>query len=523
MTLVFPFNTFVPLIIHTKPTPMRIKNLHPALYVVLSCLISATLFAQTWTMKAPPGGKVRGAIGFSIGTKGYIGTGDRGGAFATSDFWEWTQATNVWTQKANVGTAYWLGVGFSIGTKGYAGAGDGGGFTGTQTFWEYDQGTNAWTQRANVGGAIREQAVGFSIGNFGYIGTGTDKYVCPANGNASYKDFWQWNQSNNTWTQMANLPGNARFGATGFSIGTKGYILEGTDPSAVYYQDLWEWDQPTNTWTQKANCPGTGRSHGVSFSIGAKGYMGTGVDKAGNNLNDFWRWDQATNTWKQMTNFGGTPRYIAVGFSIGQYGYVGTGDSGPVCNDAQKVEENDFWEFKDSACTVTGSVVSDPATTICMGDPVHLTATGGGTYAWNTGQVTSAINVAPNFTTTYSCVVTSTSGCSGTFVHTILVDTSCGSATGTPSIHQQAFHASVTPNPFAESAALIVTGIEAGESYEVKIFDLLGNQVRAVNFSGKRNIIEKEGLKDGVYFYKITFNNSSGRNSVTGKIIVSGR
>jgi len=60
------------------------------------------------------------AVGFSIGTKGYIGNGNNGSGIP--DFWEWDQATNVWTQKQNFGTRD-QAIGFSIGAKGYIGTG----------------------------------------------------------------------------------------------------------------------------------------------------------------------------------------------------------------------------------------------------------------------------------------------------------------------------------------------------------------------------------------------------------------
>jgi gliding motility-associated-like protein len=48
---------------------------------------------------------------------------------------------------------------------------------------------------------------------------------------------------------------------------------------------------------------------------------------------------------------------------------------------------------------------------ICERDEVTLTATGGGTYEWNTGETTSSINVSPTETTTYTVVVANTFGC----------------------------------------------------------------------------------------------------------------
>ncbi len=85
-----------------------------------------------------------------------------------------SQAGNAWVQKTNVGgLARYGAVGFSIGGKGYIGLGNpasGPGFA--NDFWEYDTTSNAWTQKANFGGAGRQGAVGFSIDSKGYIGTG---------------------------------------------------------------------------------------------------------------------------------------------------------------------------------------------------------------------------------------------------------------------------------------------------------------------------------------------------------------
>ncbi|MBI4947768.1 MAG: hypothetical protein HY840_15360 [Bacteroidetes bacterium] len=76
------------------------------------------------------------AVGFSIGTKGYIGTGTNGASYF-KDFWEYNPVGNTWTQKTDFGgTARRMAVGFSIGTKGYIGTGlDAVSYT--KDFWEY--------------------------------------------------------------------------------------------------------------------------------------------------------------------------------------------------------------------------------------------------------------------------------------------------------------------------------------------------------------------------------------------------
>jgi N-acetylneuraminic acid mutarotase len=152
---------------------------------------------DVWTKKADFGGISRqGAVGFTIGNKGYIGTGyEYGyGNDLYKDFWEWDQATNVWTRKADFGgNARLDAVGFSIGNKGYIGTGHGVGNTLLNDFWEWDQATNVWTRKADFGGISRQGAVGFTIGNKGYIGVGTGY------GSGYTADLWEWDQTTDIW------------------------------------------------------------------------------------------------------------------------------------------------------------------------------------------------------------------------------------------------------------------------------------------------------------------------------------
>jgi hypothetical protein len=154
------------------------------------------------------------------------------------DFWEYDPVANIWTQKANfAGTGRRGAVGFSIGSKGYIGTGnDESGHI--KDFWEYDPTANIWTQKADFGGGVRETAVGFSIGRRGYIGTGYD------NSYSKTKDFWEYDPVANTWTRKADFGGTARDSAVGFSIGSRGYIGmgEGYDGSYSMKSDFWEYN-----------------------------------------------------------------------------------------------------------------------------------------------------------------------------------------------------------------------------------------------------------------------------------------
>lgn len=66
--------------------------------------------------------------------------------------------------------------------------------------------------------------------------------------------------------------------------------------------------------------------------------------------------------------------------------------------------------------TITGN------STICDGGTTTLTASGGGTYAWNTGATSASISPTLNFSSLFSCTVTSVAGCSASSNITVNVN-----------------------------------------------------------------------------------------------------
>jgi gliding motility-associated-like protein len=69
-------------------------------------------------------------------------------------------------------------------------------------------------------------------------------------------------------------------------------------------------------------------------------------------------------------------------------------------------------------------VINVTGATICPGQNGVITATGATTYTWNTGATTSAINVTPTVTTTYTVTGTTIPTCTDTAVYTVNVITS---------------------------------------------------------------------------------------------------
>ncbi|MBI3511562.1 MAG: galactose oxidase [Bacteroidetes bacterium] len=291
---------------------------------------------NTWIQKATYGGTGRyTAVGFSIGTKGYIGTGSPDGGFAYVDFWEYDPVSDTWMQKANYGGGgRFDAVGFSIGTKGYVGTGTTNAGNALQDFWSWNQLTNTWSPVASLIGAGRRLGVGFSIGNKGYVSMGTNAGL-----NSFYNDLWEYDPTADTigglpWNQKASFPGAGRAGAICFTIGTKAYVGTGTTWSTTF-SDFKEYNQVTDTWTAKANYAGGPIYAAVGFSINNRGYVATGFPGPSQDLREY---DPATDVWNQRTNFGGVARVYPVAFTINGNGYVGTGFN-------PSTAYRDFWEY----------------------------------------------------------------------------------------------------------------------------------------------------------------------------------
>lgn len=193
--------------------------------------------SNTWTQKASFGGTARyGAVGFALNGKGYLGTGMDTSYDANfghkQDFWEYNPTTDTWTQKADFsGGARYQAVGFTINSKAYLGTGVDKSHRFKQDFWEYDPATDAWTQKAAFGGTARQHAVGFSLYDKGYLGTGYD--------GSDKQDFWEYNPASDTWSQKTDFGGVGRSSAVGFAINGKGYLGGGSDSN--YKPDFWEY------------------------------------------------------------------------------------------------------------------------------------------------------------------------------------------------------------------------------------------------------------------------------------------
>lgn len=260
------------------------------------------------------------------------------------------QTMNFWTQKADfTGLKRTRAVAFTVDDYAYVGTGVDTAEQVRNDFWKYDPILDTWTQVANLPGTARRNAVAFSIGSFGYVGTGMSHNE--SSFGSTLADFWKYNPSSNTWSTIANYPGNFGGGiyfATAFSILDKGYVCCGKAGPNSYRSDVWEYNPTSDTWTQKANFPGGVRYQLCSFTINNSAYVGLGTD---NDMyrDDFWEFKPANNTWIERATLPASERSGVATFSIDQRGYVCMGNNGGLLDDLWEYNPyEDHWEVRDN-------------------------------------------------------------------------------------------------------------------------------------------------------------------------------
>jgi N-acetylneuraminic acid mutarotase len=229
---------------------------------------------DSWTQIANFAGGNRFHAGcFAIGNKGYVGIGSAAYPVYSwpQDFWEYDPVANSWTQRANFpAQGRYTVASFSIGSKGYMGTGWRSGIY-YNDFYEYDQATDTWTAKANFPALARQATATFVINGKGYVGAG-------ANGSNVLQDFWQYNPVLDSWSQRANIPGPNRNAACAFAVYNFGYVGLGssTYPSITFLNDFWQYDDANNSWAPFLNFPGSPRYSVFTFSFGCDAYVGTG-------------------------------------------------------------------------------------------------------------------------------------------------------------------------------------------------------------------------------------------------------
>src|SRR6185295_7890425 len=102
---------------------------------------------------------------------------------------------------------------------------------------------------------------------------------------------YSYNTTNDTWKQLANMPGPGLVAGASFYIGNN-KIYSGigiTEPQNNFYNLFYSYDIAANTWSTVKDYPGTGVFGTVSFVIGNAGYIATGMNSSSKSVQDLYK------------------------------------------------------------------------------------------------------------------------------------------------------------------------------------------------------------------------------------------
>lgn len=294
------------------------------------------ILTKVWTKKAPFPGKLRiGAVGFRIGSKGYIGGGRNFGkpdSVGTSKYFGGTVKELISTgpdtyQVTNITQTYTNANGDSL----------------LHDFWEYDPGTDSWTQKADIPGTVmgRAYGIGFSMNGKGYVGLGYDNAKIEVElGDITEVILGPYIDS----IKLVGPPPNAVIETVFRQVLERTVDSVYTD-SLDYLQDLWEYDPSSNTWTQKTDFPGEGRAFANAIALDDKALVGLGLGDSimGAMYDDFYTYDPVGNSWARTTDFPASKRFGAGNFGDEFLAYIVGGNDG--------LNRKDFYEYNDQSKT----------------------------------------------------------------------------------------------------------------------------------------------------------------------------
>lgn len=221
-----------------------------------------------------PGTPRTGAIAFAVQGKGYVGTGiDQQTYF--DDMWEFDPAKNAWYPvKKYPGGARRDAVAFVIGDKAYVGTGFNGNYLGD--FYEWSPADSAWSQKASLKGDKRSEAMAFVLNNQGYVCSGN-------NNSAALNDLVVFDPGSNSWTakrKLTNVSDEsydddynsiARWNGVAFVMNDKAYITTGEGSGLNSH--TWEYDYTNDQWTEKTGFSGTARTGAVAFTLNNRAFV----------------------------------------------------------------------------------------------------------------------------------------------------------------------------------------------------------------------------------------------------------
>lgn len=236
-------------------------------------------------------------------------------------------------------------VGFGVGSYGYVFGGRKADGSQSNALWRYTAQTNTWLTMAETPLQARVSAAAIAVGEQVYIGLGITHGVYLEQ--AHLKDWWRYTPATDKWERLSDYPNANTVGVTCYE--ENGYIYCVYGFGKGFSRDVIRYDISTDTWTTIDEREG--KSHavmgGTGASIGGRHFFGTGFNTWNKNT---WFELQPEGDWQERRHVPGgrstataaaTTRYI---YLIGGRNVGGDMSGGGVLDDVLRYDaEQDRW------------------------------------------------------------------------------------------------------------------------------------------------------------------------------------
>ena len=184
------------------------------------------------------------------------------------------------------------------------------GYPSTNTVLRYDTTNNTLYEVSTSGSTVpTRQAGAIAL----YNDNGTDYlYYFGGRGSSYYNDMYRLNLSNHSWSSVTTTggPPDTRYYISHTYTSTKLYIYGGDRSSGDHANDTWEFDLTNNTWTQLQDGTGTAPqgSYGAAmvYNNNKLYIFGGSKTTSGDITDETWKFNLSDNTWTQLS-FSTTP------------------------------------------------------------------------------------------------------------------------------------------------------------------------------------------------------------------------
>jgi N-acetylneuraminic acid mutarotase len=277
-----------------------------------SLFLLLTRFAvaqQSWiALPDFPAAERDDAVAFRIDDDLYMGSGLLPWFAPSKDFYRFNTINNQWSATAELpGEVRQYAFAFSFASSAYVFAGIGPNGIDLKDGYRFVPQVG-WNPTSNYPGNGAQGIAAASTLSHGFAGMGRSNLT------TLHNDWWQFNPASQTWTAMADFPGEARYLASCFESNSDIIITGGFNAAGQALNDCWAYLPDQNTWITKSNTPFQSRANAKAVKLSYHPVLCGGYDENNLYFSDCWMYQPDADNWQWLGNLpqGGRKGHVLI-------------------------------------------------------------------------------------------------------------------------------------------------------------------------------------------------------------------